>query len=368
MLRNIKVKNFRGVKAATIDGFAHINVLTGMNGSGKTSLLEAVFLNAGGGNPRLAISMYNFRNESALSFGAQRLFKNLFLNLNVSEGITISADIDTSARASKKMPEKRFLEIEPIFEIATKSTRSSPIKSKLTGLGFRFIHKDVTYRTSLGWNLHPKVSKNKKNQSAQATDIQGLYINAEKPGPLIPGTFVSPYFRDLWEHVHEQITELVREKREDDLIKVMKLIDPRVDRLLPLMEDGLPIVYIDLGGEQIPLPLMGSGFVHLTFVALGAYGARDGILVVDEVETGLHFSVLPKLFEFLIRVSQEYNIQVFLATHSMEVIRSFAETARARDFRSISLFNLAKRDGLVSSTKFTLSEIESAEKINAELR
>jgi len=369
MLKNLKVENYRGIKSTELKDFSKINLFTGFNGSGKSSILEAIFLNSGGGNPRLVVSMYSFRNESTMTLGAQRVFKNLFLNLDVSKHLSISADVYPIAKSKAKNTrnDKRFLEIEPIFELQTKSARVGKQQRKLAGLQFNFIYKGKTHKTSLGWNIRAKSSK--KSSKFEATDVPGLYFNAEDTGPLLDGAFVSPYYRDPWEHVHEQITELVRTKNEYELLDVMNLLDNRVRRILPLIEDGMPVIYIDLGGDKlIPLALMGSGFVHTTLMALGAYASRNGILVIDEIETGLHFSVLPKVFEFLLSVCSKYNIQIFLATHSDEVIKCLAKTAEQKDFTDLSLMKLMNRDGEVSGTKFTLDEIESAKEINAELR
>ena len=53
MLESLRVKNYRVFKDLKIDGLHRINLIAGKNNSGKTSLLEAMFLLSGGGNPQM---------------------------------------------------------------------------------------------------------------------------------------------------------------------------------------------------------------------------------------------------------------------------------------------------------------------------
>ena len=64
MLKNIRIENFRGIESLDIRRLKRLNLVTGKNGGGKTTLLEAVFLNAGAANASLTLSIANFRGDS----------------------------------------------------------------------------------------------------------------------------------------------------------------------------------------------------------------------------------------------------------------------------------------------------------------
>ena len=53
MLKSIEVWNFRSLRDVKIRRIQKLNLITGKNGGGKTTLLEAVFLLAGGANAAL---------------------------------------------------------------------------------------------------------------------------------------------------------------------------------------------------------------------------------------------------------------------------------------------------------------------------
>src|SRR5437660_1175086 len=84
MFKVLELSNFRGFVDAKLNGLARVNVITGLNGSGKTSILEAAFLISGAANASLAASLYGFRGESQWRVGSDRPFRALFRNLDAS--------------------------------------------------------------------------------------------------------------------------------------------------------------------------------------------------------------------------------------------------------------------------------------------
>jgi ABC-type multidrug transport system ATPase subunit len=76
--------------------------------------------------------------------------------------------------------------------------------------------------------------------------------------------------------------------------------------------------------ERIPIGSMGDGIWHLLGLALAVIQARDGILLVDEIDTGLHHTIMEDMWKFLDSSSQKYNVQVFATTHSHDCYQSLA--------------------------------------------
>src|SRR5713101_8522765 len=56
MIESLSVSNFRGIEKLELHGLRRINVIVGENSSGKTALLESIFL-AGGGSPEIALRL-----------------------------------------------------------------------------------------------------------------------------------------------------------------------------------------------------------------------------------------------------------------------------------------------------------------------
>lgn len=50
---------------------------------------------------------------------------------------------------------------------------------------------------------------------------------------------------------------------------------------------------------------------------------QNGVVLIDEIENGLHHSVLAKVWEGIFQWAIKYNVQVFASTHSIECIHAF---------------------------------------------
>ena len=44
MLKNIKISNYRGIKNIQMNDFSNVNIFVGKANTGKTSILEAIFI------------------------------------------------------------------------------------------------------------------------------------------------------------------------------------------------------------------------------------------------------------------------------------------------------------------------------------
>ena len=53
MLDRLRIRNYRVFGNLEVTRLSRVNVVAGGNNAGKTSLLEALFLLSGGGNPHL---------------------------------------------------------------------------------------------------------------------------------------------------------------------------------------------------------------------------------------------------------------------------------------------------------------------------
>jgi AAA15 family ATPase/GTPase len=117
----------------------------------------------------------------------------------------------------------------------------------------------------------------------------------------------------------------------------LKLIEPRLRRVAAVATASETMLHGDLGGERlVPLPVMGDGMVRLASLVLSIGNAPGGVVLVDEMENGLHHRVLPKIWRAVGEAARLFNTQVCATTHSRECImsahRAFSD-GDAYDFR-----------------------------------
>ncbi len=138
--------------------------------------------------------------------------------------------------------------------------------------------------------------------------LRGVFINAK----TVSGD-IGTRFNDI------QIR-----KQTDRIVKVLRQIEPSlVD--LSLGADG--IVYCDIGLDRLlPLNVMGDGMFRLISIILAILDAQDGIVLIDEIENGLHHSSQEILWDAVFESAREFNVQIFAATHSIECVEAFSSS------------------------------------------
>lgn len=127
--------------------------------------------------------------------------------------------------------------------------------------------------------------------------------------------------------------------REQEILKAIKMIDEQIEDFNFVNVDDriVPIVKIlrDIDGQKqyvrMPVSELGDGLVHVLNIIISLLGCKDGILLLDEAESGLHYTTQYKLWEMIYALAEKYNVQVFATTHSNDCIRAFAEASLVHD-------------------------------------
>jgi len=129
---------------------------------------------------------------------------------------------------------------------------------------------------------------------------------------------------------------------------------PRVINFLQVLELNLiglssvtglqqfPVMYANVGMDRkIPMDLLGGGMSRLLSIILAIATAKNGIVLIDEVDAGIHYSHMPKVWEGMSKAAQEFNCQIFATTHSYECLQAayngIAQADMVREFRYIRL-------------------------------
>ncbi|MEA1951908.1 MAG: ATP-binding protein, partial [Planctomycetota bacterium] len=124
---------------------------------------------------------------------------------------------------------------------------------------------------------------------------------------------------------------LLSDGRETDVVEVMQILAPEVkaihflskmNRYLNLASDSVIVVFDS--GERVPLGTLGDGMRYLLGLAISLVYADGGVILIDEIDTGLHYSVMGDLWKLVVETAKQRNIQVFATTHSQDCVRGLA--------------------------------------------
>lgn len=132
--------------------------------------------------------------------------------------------------------------------------------------------------------------------------------------------------------------------------------------------EQIVIVKLADRNEPVPLKSMGEGLVRIFGIVLGLVNSQNGLFMVDEIESGLHFSVQVELWRLLFEVAKRLNVQIFATTHSWDCVEAFQyASSQAEDDEGVLVRLQRNGDGIVS-TLFNEKHLEIATREQIEIR
>ena len=129
------------------------------------------------------------------------------------------------------------------------------------------------------------------------------------------------------------------------------------------------MIYAEIGlPRPVPMGFLGDGIGRLLSMALAFQNASNGMILIDEIENGLHHSALQGVWENLNRLSQRFNVQLFATTHSYECMVAARDAFKSMEQEDLHIHRLNRREGGVDSTTYTFEALDFTLSYGAELR
>lgn len=320
MLQKLKIKNFRVLKDFEMNRLSRINLVAGRNNSGKTSLLEALFLLAGAGRPDMALNENILRG---IVFPGpppsrtiwQTYWNPIFSDLDTTRSIEIMGNLPSVGRLHLKISPEELGSVE------------IPLKNPGETLTTRTLEK-----RALVCSFRRGTKKEFENHRILVAD-EG--IRAEGPTVEIPfpATFLSSRAGDIHKDAI-RFGNLRIHKQGELVLDALRVIEPKLRSIEESSVSGAPMIWGDVGlSELVPLSVMGEGMLRIARLVLGISSSPKGLVLVDEIENGLHHSVLPKVWEVVAHAARQFETQVFATTHSFECLEAAHHALSGKEFR-----------------------------------
>lgn len=380
LLDSLEIQNFRGFRHLQIEKLGRVNLLVGRNNVGKTALLEALHLYAHK-NVIMIWEMLQARDELNKPF-SQLDFEDLIAGLKYlffgwKDLRKHSNTIFIGPMNSPNETLKIFMEwgsmpndekgITPVKSLSYEEMTS--ISSLLPRLRLQFGN---IWEVGYPITLNPSYGL----LNAEGLEVPSIFIST---GGLKDGVVA------LWDGI--ALTAF-----EKDVIAALCILAPGVEginfigdapakrrnvirnvlretaREATATHDRIPIVKI--AGEEDPVPLrsLGNGMLHMLDIVLALANARDGILLVDEIENGIHYSAQQELWQMVFRLASRLNVQVFATTHSWDCIEAFQKAAEADQQEMGMLIRLSLKKEGIQATLFNEEELQVVTRERIEVR
>jgi len=335
VITEIEIKNFKCFENFKVNGFKRINLIGGKNNVGKTAFLEACYINLNGD-------------------------KQYYLNAILK----IIRQRDNFFEANHATSLINFFKIA-FFYHSTLSKQYSKnlihtINSNLKKTDFIFERKlatTVIKYTVEGENDTVNIEINDFKETLK-TDIAFFDTNNQI-------NFVRPIgFAD--EIIIERYSSLQMDNKEDFLNKELNIFDENIV--------GFKIINNSpelntTSNNYLSLSQFGNGVKHFINIIISIYASKNGCLLIDEIDNGIHYTQLDRLWEIILTTAKEVNCQVFVTTHSKECIESYCRVCKQLEEKDITYTVMTRlKSGRIRASVYDYELLENAMEQEHEVR
>jgi len=303
-IKNIEIKNFKCFEDFKAEGFGRVNLIGGKNNVGKSTFLEAIYI--------------NINAEINKIFFLNALFK-----------IAMKRDSFFLANSTKNSINffKTIFSLKNTLSKKYKVDSKSKVWTNTNEIYFNF--RESVVGTIIEFSLNSKVY----SENISFADLKSMFDSELKTNDKVH--FLRPIGLSNY-NINRFYVNIQKMEQEEQLNVRLNQFDKSIEKFKIL--DAEPQVL--LNGEYISITQLGDGAKKLINIFLSIYSAKNGTLLIDELDNGIHYSYLDKLWEIILTISKQQNVQVFATTHSKECIESYARVAKELEDNEITFFKL----------------------------
>ena len=363
-LTRIGIDGFRGLRTLALEDLGLINILVGGNNSGKTSVLEALSIICQPLNPDEWLAMVRRRDFGGLDetrlqslrwcFTRDRMLpdaeelvtshcefesdgdfplRRLHIQYSEFSGVP-SADDLRRLRSLYRRPEE--LESEPMRGaelVQEPHWRTAPLPLKFRG---RPIGDEGTLTLKV-WEYDPG------------------RLSRPPRGARIECQTLTPYSYQTNRNQVRSQSKTIFEQDSQGVLDLLRDFDADIDGIdLASFAGDRPAVYLKHRRLGIaPLSIFGDAMRRSVLLAATLPRLKDGgILLIDEVETGIHVRALSRVFDWLVAAARRLGVQVFVTTHSLEALDALISAPSASPADDVVAFHLTQSNSGTVSKRF----------------
>lgn len=324
MLKAINIKNFKCFKQLELENIKDFNIISGKNNSGKTSVLDAIYAFYGVKKPTTLAELTIFKKESTPFDDNACFWSSYFNDLDESNGFEFLFSINNykikqTYTSKNENKENSIISVDidksqPLGGITQISTEGTTAKKsldiKVTAITGRENKQQVDITITpdhIDGNVKASIRNYKRNQVDFLSTI--VFISTSKnvnKGSLI-----------------DSVSTLIKTKRKEELIKYIQIIDNRIKDIAVFKKEKAESILVDIGlPEMTDITMLGEGVGRLLIFISHCLRLENSIILIDEIENGIHYSILKELVVTLISINKKNKNQLFTTTHSKDLLDS----------------------------------------------
>ena len=365
---NLSIKGFRGIADLSIPRLGRVTLITGMNNTGKTSILEAVRLLTEGASPDVIREILQLREENTeglstdveIQSGENFLLSPLFHGFPQPhenlDPIVISSD---NGKHQIRMEVGWFIETEE----EDGSIRLVPSDTDLLGeqvsIPALIVFADKRRRVYPINRINRLASNRRTNPRYDQTIMSSRFVSSS-------GQERTEMLGALWDSISLG-------PMEQRVIESLQIIEPNVSAVSMIggnsgRQSRTAVVWYDSFSRRVPLRSFGDGMNRIFGIILALVNTKGGILIIDEFENGMHYTVQAQAWKMVFTLAEELNVQVLATTHSFDCVAGFRQAAAELEQVDGLLVRIDRIGDLMRVVEYTEEDLQVAVSQRIEVR
>ncbi len=365
MIQSIKIRNFKNLDGLNIPKLLRINLISGKNNVGKSSLLEAIGVYADDSE-----LLYVFEKRGELpKYSNIETTEYLASNIDAVSSLFTNRNTDTTQGNSIEICDSddalsfRFVyyteqESDKDGNVVRKAVVIDPENDLAVDDAHMALEILRSGRSRVLLPLDRRLDRIRFGRTKR-TDITSVIR-------ISPDFYDSSFARQLWDNV-------ILTEKEGYVIQALRIIEPNIESFAFIEESPrigrYPFVKVAGVNGRLPLRSMGDGINHILSIILALVNCENGCLLIDEIDNGLHYAVQKQLWSVIFKLAVKLNVQIFATTHSSDCISSFASVLKddnnIEEGRYIRLENKQKK---INFVEYNVEELKIVAAQNIEIR
>lgn len=366
MINSIQIKGYRALSDFEMSGLKRVNLLVGTNNSGKTSVLEAIHLLTSKGDPLTLWQLLWRRGErlAPLERNPERQVELDVANLFTGHDAHLGSKFTVVAK--NESPERKIAFAIGEMKVEPAPTAGKPVPVVPSRLGLHISGSPTPPLPQIALSRNGGIM-------SDALDYPRRLRRRGGSEEEIPVQFITSDSLDgsdligLWD-------KIALTPSENRVLVAMNYLEEGIERIAAqssgqsYFERGGFIIKIKGRDHPIPIGSMGDGMWRMMAMAIAVAHCRGGVLLIDEIDTGLHYSVMCNMWRLIFGAAKDLDVQIFATTHSSDCIKSLADLCYLDSdvANSVTLQRIER--GKPKSVPYSAREIEIAAERQIEVR
>ncbi|WP_025683232.1 AAA family ATPase [Paenibacillus maysiensis] len=334
-INDLYIGNFRGIKGLELKNLSQFNLLVGKNNVGKTSILESI---------ELITSPGDIFQLIATSKGRDRTFSILSRKLSTVDSVLWTFPVAFYGTVNELVRERINLgaKLESGFIECNIECHETSVMDLTNSVKQQEKIGEVEEERAVEIMFRTKILNDEVEQKYLITDSQRV-MRRDRKNVIFKTNLVSPVDHRVMPISAKAISATIMSGNKNSIINLLQDFDENIEGIEILDPNGnrsTPYFKHRTMG-YVPITVYGDGVRRILTIATAILQSKNGVLLIDEVETAIHSKLFRKFFDWLVSNCKDFNVQLFVTTHSLEAIDAIL-SADTENLNELTTYRLEK--------------------------